>query len=331
MMKCVPVKWHELAEEVVAGGALSRDDALAVLKSSDDELLAVLNAAFRVRRRYFGRKVNLHVIRNAKSGGCSEDCAFCSQSAVSTSPIDSYPMVSADQLVAGARGAWQVGAVKYCMVTSGRCPSENVLAVVCEAARRITAEMPIRLCGSLGTLTDAQARQLKAAGLTRYNHNLETARRFFPQICSTHTWDERVATVRRARAAGLEACCGGILGLGETLEDRVDLAFALRDLRAEAIPINLFNPRQGTPLASRTQLSAAAGLKAMAMFRLVNPKAELRAAGGREACLGAMQSLALFAVNSIFTQGYLTTPGQGESKDLAMLAEAGFEVGQIEG
>jgi len=331
MIRCVPMKWDQLAEQVLAGRGLSGEEALAVLQSADDELLAVLNAAFRVRRRYFGRKVNLHVIRNAKSGGCSEDCAFCSQSAVSKSPIESYPMVSADELVAGAREAWQLGAVKYCMVTSGRWPSENVLAVVCEAARRITAEMPIRLCTSLGTLTDEQARQLKAAGVTRYNHNLETARGFFPQICSTHTWDERVATVRRARAAGLEACSGGILGLGETLEDRVNLAFALRDLQVEAIPINLFNPRQGTPLASQTRLSPAEGLKAMAMFRLANPKAELRAAGGREACLGAMQSLALFAVNSIFTQGYLTTPGQGASKDLAMLSEAGFEVGQVEG
>ena len=325
------MNWKQLAEDVLAGRALARAEALAVLEAPDDELLALLDAAFRVRRKHFGRKVNLHVIRNARSGGCSEDCAFCSQSAVSRAPIETYPLQSADELVSGARAAAELGAVKYCLVTSGRQPSAATLAAVCAAARRIAPELPIRLCVSLGALTDEQARQLKAAGVTRYNHNLETSRRFFPHICSTHTWDERAATVRRARAAGLEACCGGILGLGETLEDRVDLALALRDLHVEAIPINLFNPRSGTPLAGQQKMPALAGLKAMAMFRLVNPTAELRAAGGREACLGPLQPLALFAVNSIFTQGYLTTPGQGLSSDLAMLAAAGFEVGQIEG
>jgi len=325
------MNWTALAEAVLAGRAVTRAEALAVLQAPDDDLLAVLDAAFRVRRQTFGRRVNLHVIRNARSGGCSEDCAFCSQSSVSQADIDSHPLQSDEELAAGVRAAADIGAVKYCMVTSGRRPSAQVLATVCAAARRITQELPIRLCVSLGALDAAQAAQLKAAGVTRYNHNLETAERFFPQICSTHTWAERVATVRCARAAGLEACCGGILGLGETLADRVDLALTLRELQVEAIPVNLFNPRPGTPLAGQPRLPARDGLKALAMFRLVNPRTELRAAGGREACLGALQPLALFAVNSIFTQGYLTTPGQGSSRDLAMLADAGFEVGQLEG
>ncbi|MCX6998318.1 MAG: biotin synthase BioB [Kiritimatiellaeota bacterium] len=325
------MNWQHVGDDVAAGRVLTRPAALAVLQAPDDELLAVLDAAFHVRRKYFGRKVNLHVIRNARSGGCSEDCAFCSQSAVSSAPIEQYPLQSADELVAGARAAADVGAVKYCIVTSGRQPSAEVLAAVCAAARRIVQELPIRLCVSLGVLNAGQAQELKAAGVARYNHNLETAQRFFPHICSTHTWSERVATVLRARAAGLEACCGGILGLGETLDDRVDLALTLRELQVEAIPVNLFNPRPGTPLAGRSKMPALESLKALAMFRLVNPTAELRAAGGREACLGQLQPLALFAVNSIFTQGYLTTPGQGPSRDLAMLAEAGFEVGQVEG
>ena len=325
------MNWKQLAEQVLAGRALARAEALAVLQAPDDDLLAILDAAFAVRRKHFGRKVNLHVIRNARSGGCSEDCSFCSQSAVSSAPIEQYPLREPDELFSGAQAAAELGAVKYCMVTSGRRPSAETLASVCGAARRIAHELPIRLCVSLGTLTDEQARELKAAGVTRYNHNLETAQRFFPNICSTHTWEERVATVRRARAAGLEACSGGILGLGETLEDRVDLALTLRELQVEAIPVNLFNPREGTPLAAQPRLPATEGLKALAMFRLVNPAAELRAAGGREACLGQLQPLALFAVNSIFTQGYLTTGGQGASRDLAMLADAGFEVGQIEG
>lgn len=320
----------KIADEVLAGRVLTRHEALTLMQAPDDELLTLLDAAFRVRRQFFGRKVNLHVIRNARSGNCSEDCTFCSQSALSKAPIKRYPMESADDLFAGAQEAAQTGAVKYCMVTSGRHPSEQVLEAVCDAARRITAELDIRLCVSLGTLTDDQARRLKNAGVRRYNHNLETSRRFFPQICTTHTWDERVTTIRRARAVGLEACCGGILGLGETLEDRVELAMTLHELEVEAIPVNFFNPRSGTPLATQRVMTPNEGLKALAMFRLVNPRAELRAAGGREAVLGAMQPLALFAVNSIFTQGYLTTPGQGSNRDLEMLAQAGFEMGQIE-
>ncbi len=325
------MNWNALADNVLAGQQVSRAEALAMLGAPDDDLLALLDAAFRIRRNHFGRKVNLHVIRNAQSGNCSEDCSFCSQSARSQAEIERYAMESADALIVGAQEAAEVGAVKYCMVTSGRRPSEQVLTAVCAAAGRISGDMKIKLCVSLGSLTDEQARRLKAAGVTRYNHNLETSRRFFPQICSTHTWDERVATVRRARAAGLEACCGGIIGMGETLEDRVDLALALRDLEVEAIPVNLFNPRAGTPLAGRPVLGAIEALKVLAMFRLVNPRAELRAAGGREAILGLMQPLALYAVNSIFTQGYLTTAGQGTNRDLEMLTQAGFEMGQVEG
>jgi biotin synthase len=325
------MNWTQLADEILAGRAATRAEALALLNAPDDDLLALLAAAFRVRLKYFGRKVNLHIIRNAQSGNCSEDCSFCSQSARSKAEIERYAMESADSLIVGAQEAAEVGAVKYCMVTSGRRPSEQVLTAVCSAAEWIASDLRIKLCVSLGSLTDEQAQRLKAAGVTRYNHNLESSRRFFPQICTTHTWDERVETIRRARAAGLEACCGGIIGMGETLEDRADLALALRDLEVEAIPVNLFNPRAGTPLADRPVLGAVEALKTLAMFRLVNPKAELRAAGGREAILGMLQPLALYAVNSIFTQGYLTTAGQGTSRDLEMLKQAGFEMGMIEG
>ncbi|MCX7009673.1 MAG: biotin synthase BioB [Kiritimatiellaeota bacterium] len=325
------MNWTQLADEILAGRTATRAEALAMLGAPDDDLLALLDAAFRIRRHHFGRKVNLHIIRNAQSGDCTEDCSFCSQSVRSQAEIERYAMESAAALISGAQEAAEVGAVKYCMVTSGRRPSEQVLTAVCSAAERIASDLKIRLCVSLGSLTDEQAQRLKAAGVTRYNHNLESSRRFFPEICTTHTWDERVATIRRARAAGLEACCGGIIGMGEALEDRADLALALRDLEVEAIPVNLFNPRAGTPLADRPVLSAVEALKTLAMFRLVNPKAELRAAGGREAILGMLQPLALYAVNSIFTQGYLTTAGQGTNRDLEMLKQAGFEMGQVEG
>ncbi|MBU1908765.1 MAG: biotin synthase BioB [Verrucomicrobia bacterium] len=324
------MNWLEYGERVRAGGALTRDEALAVLRSSDDELLGVLQAAFLVRRAHFGRNVNLHILRNAQSGLCGENCSFCSQSAVSTAGIERYPLQSVEEIVAGAVEAQRLGAVKYCVVTSGRAPAEETLETFCEVARRVRKQTSLHLCVSPGLLTEAQAQALARAGVHRVNHNLETSRRYFSTICDTHTYDDRVATVRVVKAAGMEVCCGGILGLGESLEDRVDLAFALRALEVDSIPVNFFNPRPGTPLAERPKLGAMEGLRGLALFRLVNPARDLRAAGGREACLGALQPLALFAANSIFTNGYLTTPGQGRSADAAMLEEAGFRPAQLE-
>jgi len=321
--------WNEMAERALAGG-VGRGDALAVLRSGDDELLAVMDAAFRVRLRHFGRRVNLHVLNNARCGSCSENCVFCSQSAVSTAEVESYPMRDVEELVSGAREAVKLGAVKYCMVTSGRGPSESDLAVFCEACRRIKSELRVHLCVSPGLLTPEQARRLKAAGADRINHNLETSERFFPSICGTHSHAERVATIRAAQAAGLEICCGGLMGMGETLEDRVELAMTLRELGVDSIPVNFLDPRRGTPLEGRPRLTPGECLRALAMFRVVNPTTDIRAAGGREVCVGAMQPLCLYAANSIFTQGYLTTPGQGYGEDLKLLHDAGFEIGAIE-
>ena len=324
------MNWLEYGERVQAGGAPTRGEALAVLQSSDDDLLVVLQAAFLVRRQYFGRDVNLHILRNAQSGLCGENCAFCSQSAVFTAEIERYPLQSVEEIVAGAVEAQRLGAVKYCVVTSGRTPAKETLETFCEATRRIRKLTSLHLCISPGLLTDMQAQSLARAGVHRVNHNLETSRLYFPNICDTHTYDDRVATVRAVKAAGMEVCCGGILGLGESLEDRVDLAFALCELQVESIPVNFFNPRPGTPLANRPRLNAADGLRGLAMFRLVNPSRDIRAAGGREACLGSLQPLALYAANSIFTNGYLTTSGQGRPADATMLEEAGFHPAQLE-
>jgi biotin synthase len=247
--------WNALADRVLDGEPARPDEALAVLASGDDELLGLLDAAFRVRLRYHGRDVRLHVLRNAKSGACPEDCAFCSQSVVHHTDVSRYRLQSVDELLAGAHDAHRMGAVKYCMVTATRGPSDRELDTICEAVRRIKAEVPINVCTSLGLLKEGQAERLAAAGVTRFNHNLEASRRFFPEICSTHSFDDRVATVRRARAAGMEACCGGIMGMGETLEDRVALAFELRHLEVESIPVNFLDPRPGTPLAESSRLS----------------------------------------------------------------------------
>ncbi len=302
---------------------------MAVLCSSDDELLQVLDAAFKVRRHHHGRDVRVHVLQNAKSGVCPEDCGFCSQSLKADSGVERYRMQTVDELVAGARRARSMGAVTYCMVTATRGPSSAELDTVCEAVRRIKSEMGLSICTSLGLLTPEQATTLAGAGVDRFNHNLETSRRHFDKVVSTHDYDDRIATVRAATAAGMQACCGGIIGMGEGLQDRVDMAFELRELRVASIPINFLDPRPGTPLSDQTKTPPADCLRALAMFRLVNPEADIRVAGGREAVLQTMQSLALYPANSIFASGYLTTDGQGCDKDVAMIEAAGFRVAEI--
>ncbi|MEI6563556.1 MAG: biotin synthase BioB [bacterium] len=321
--------WDALSRRVLAGEGLQRDEALAILKSDENELLGLLNAAFLLRHHYFARKVSLHVIRNAKSGGCSEDCAYCSQSSASTGVVPCYPLQSEEELLQGAREAREMGAIRYCIVTSGRSPSPEVLERIARAVRRIKRESPLSICVSLGILTDGQAAELKAAGVDRYNHNLETSEQFFPTICTTHSYAERKATAARVKSAGMELCSGGLMGMGETLEDRVGLAIAMRDVKADSIPLNFLDPRPGTGLMNRPRIAAGDVLRTLALFRFVHPDREIRIAGGREACLGPLQVLALYPANSMFTSGYLTTPGQGYQADRRMLEMAGFDVVEI--
>ena len=321
--------WNALADRVLAGSAASSDDALAVLTSPDDELLAVLHAAFRLRERYHGTDVRIHVLKNAKSGLCPEDCAFCSQSTKFQTGVERFGLLSVEELVAGAREAAAMGAVKYCMVTSTRGPSERDLETICAAVRQIKRELNLNVCTSLGLLKEGQAEQLAAAGVTRFNHNLESSRAHFPEVCSTHDYDDRIRTVKAAKAAGMEACCGGIMGMGERLEDRVALAMELRALEVESIPVNFLDPRPGTPLGDRARLTPQDCLRALAMFRFVNPTRDIRIAGGREVNLRHLQPLALYPANSLFCNGYLTTPGQGPEADMRMIADLGFRVAEL--
>jgi biotin synthase len=321
--------WNDLAERVLGGQPASADEARAVLHAPDDDLLALLQAAFRVRAHHHGRDVRLHVLQNAKSGRCSEDCAFCSQSSRFETGVDTYRLQTVEELVEGARRAHAMGAVKYCMVTATRGPSQRDLDTVCEAVRRIKAELNINVCTSLGLLKEGQAEQLAAAGVTRFNHNLETSERHYGALCSTHTWEERVATVKRARAAGLEACCGGIMGMGESEDDRLELAFTLRALEVESIPVNFLDPRPGTPLGDRARLSPQECLRILCMFRFVNPTRDIRIAGGREVNLRDLQALALWPANSLFVNGYLTTGGAGYERDVRMIEDAGFRVAEL--
>jgi biotin synthase len=323
------MNWSILANKSLCDDGISRTEALSVLDAGPDELPGVIDAAFTVRRRFWGRGVNLHVLCNAKSGMCRENCAFCSQAIGAYSGVDRYGMMSVEELVAGAHAAHAKEAVKFCMVTATRGPSDDELSVICEAARRIKKDISIHLCASLGLLTRDQARRLKEAGIDRFNHNLESSSRYYPEICQTHTWEDRVQTIRFAKEAGMEACCGGIMGMGETREDRVELAFTLREIEVESIPVNFLDPRPGTPLVDTERIAPADALLSLCMMRFVNPSRDIRVAGGREVCLRSMQPLALYPANSMFTEGYLTTPGQGETKDLEMIRDAGFFVRPI--
>jgi biotin synthase len=235
-------------------------------------------------------------------------------------------MKSVDELVDAARRAHATRAKRYCMVTATRGPSQKDLDTICEAAQRIKAELDIELCASLGLLTEAKAERLVAAGVDRFNHNLETSERHYGRIVSTHSWQDRVETVRIAQRAGMDTCCGGIVGLGEDENDLLDLAFALRELDVDSVPVNFLDARPGTPLAGYPLVEPGHALRALCMFRFVHPRTDLRVAGGREITLRALQALALYPANSIFTQGYLTTGGATAHADHQMIRDAGFEL-----
>jgi biotin synthase len=316
-----------LADDVLGGEAVSRERARALLGIRDESLRDLLWAAFRIREATFGRRVKVCVLQNARSGLCPEDCHYCSQSSISTAEIPRYRLLSEEALVDGARHAVRSGARRYCMVTSGRGPSQPDIERLTQAARRIKREFPeIEICVSLGLTSEAQARALKASGVGWVNHNLNTSERFHPNICSTHGFADRVQTVRNVKAAGLSTCCGGIIGMGEQDEDIIDLAFALRDLAVDSLPVNFLHPIDGTPLEGANFLDPVRALKALCLFRFTNPTAEIRAAGGRERNLREWQALALYPANSIFVRGYLTTPGQSPDEARRMIEEMGFQV-----
>jgi biotin synthase len=324
-----PIKigdWEGYADKVLAGNPLTREEALSILKADDDELLSIMNAAFRIRKHYYGKKVKLNLIVNAKSGLCPEDCGYCSQSIISKAPIEKYPMLSKDILVEGARKAMDLKVGTYCIVASGRGPSERDLGTVIDAVKEIKATMPMKICACLGILNESQALRLKEAGVDRYNHNLNTSKENYSNITTTHTYDDRVETVNQAKSSGMSPCSGLIIGMGETDEEIVELGHALRALDADSIPINFLNAIDGTPLEGRKDLDPRKCLKVLAMMRFVTPSKEIRVSGGREVNLRSLQSLGLYAANSVFVGDYLTTKGQDWTDDHKMVEDLGFEI-----
>ncbi|MBI4343290.1 MAG: biotin synthase BioB [Candidatus Omnitrophica bacterium] len=322
----IKLPWPDLIRRSLAGQGISRDEGLAILALPDEQLPELLQAAFEVRQAHFGKRVKLCMLQNARSGLCPEDCHYCSQSSVSSAKIDKYPLMESEQLLEGAQRAHEAGATRYCMVTSGRGPTDEEIEQFCAVTRRIRQRYPLEICVCLGLLTEAQARKLKDAGVGWVNHNLNTSERFYPEICSTHTYQDRVETVRNVRKAGLKTCSGGIVGMGETDEDILDMAFACREIGMDSIPVNFLHPIKGTPMEALRFLTPMKALKVLCLFRFLNPASEIRAAGGREVNLGPAQAQALYAANSIFIEGYLTTPGQQAQEARRMIEEFGFEV-----
>jgi biotin synthase len=323
----------QLADRIIAGHRLTREEAIALTHiEGQDSILLLCEAADAVRQACCGNTVDLCSIINVKSGNCSENCGFCSQSVHhpgTDSPI--YGLKPRDEILAQAKAAESAGASRFCLVSQGRGPKysspkskefEEILATV----RQIIDETNVKPCCALGEVTPEQAKALAEAGVTRYNHNLESSENFYPEIVTTHTWGDRVATIKNLKAAGIQACSGGIIGMGESWEDRIDLALAARELEVESVPLNLLNPRSDTPLGNLPKLDPYEALKAIAIFRLILPEQIIRYAGGRESVMGELQHLGLKAgINAMLIGHYLTTLGQPPDQDRAMLEQLGLQ------
>lgn len=321
---------NKLERSALSGKGISFKEAVKLLKIELDERLGYLfGLTNSVRTKFRKNIINLCAITNAKSGNCSQDCAFCSQSLHHNTEILTYPLISEDEIIQRARKAVEMKASRFCVVISGRgIESEDEIKIICNAFLKIKHEFPkLSLDASLGFISHEQAENLKASGLIRYNHNLETSESFFKNICSTHTYNDRLAMVKMLKSIGLEVCCGGIFGLGESPIQRVELAFALRQLNVNCIPINFLQPIDGTRLAGNVSLSPLELLKTVAIYRLILPTKEIRICGGRQSNLRSLQSLIFIAgADAIIIGDYLTTKGSLPDEDLKMIEDLGLKV-----
>jgi biotin synthase len=320
----------ELAERVSAGTPVTQEEALELINTPDSQLMSLLAGGEKLRRHAHGNKVKLCGIVNAKSGRCSENCSFCAQSAHHKTDCPVYPLMSKEELVASAKNAEEkMSATCFSIVTSGKSVhTEDELATIGSALATVAKETKLNRCVSLGTLNLSQIQKLKASGLIRLHHNLETAESYFDKICTTHTYQERIKTIKLAQAAGLEICSGGIFGLGETPAQRIELAFALEELNVQSVPINILNPVAGTPAAeSYKPMSPFEVLKLVAAYRFVLPSQDIGIFGGRERSLGTLQPLMFIAGANVTLIGdYLTTKGEAPERDLQIIRDLGLEI-----
>ncbi len=309
------------------GTGLDEAGVLEVLRLPDDEIPAALQLAHEVRMAWCGPEVEVEGIVSLKTGGCPEDCHFCSQSGLFTSPVRAV-WLDIPALVEAARQTAATGATEFCIVAAVRGPDARLMAQLADGVKAIREAVDINIAASLGMLTKEQVGELVALGVHRYNHNLETSRSFFPNVVTTHTWEERWDTLRMVRESGMEVCCGGILGLGETPQQRAEFAIQLQQLDPHEVPLNFLNPRPGTPLSDQPVLDPRDALRAIAAFRLALPRTILRYAGGREITLGDLGTRdgLLGGINAVIVGNYLTTLGRSPSDDLALLDELSMPV-----
>ncbi len=320
-------------EEAVIGERrlLSRDELSRLAALGEGAVVPLASLAHQVRLAWCGPAVEVEGIVSAKTGGCPEDCHFCSQSSRFDSPVKATPFLDHDEVLAAARETAQLGASEFCLVLAVRGPDERTLERILRLVPLVRQETGLNVAVSAGILTSDQARRLAEGGVHRYNHNLETARSFFPKVVSTHTFDERLETCRLVKAEGMELCCGVLLGLGESEDQRIELIAELQDLRPDEVPINFLNPRPGTPLADRPRLSALEAIRWIALFRLGLPGVILRYAGGREVTLRDLQALGMTAgINALIVGNYLTTLGRSPEEDLGMLADLQMPVAALQ-
>lgn len=321
--------FRKLALDVLEGYELTDAEAMSILHCPDEELLELLNGAYKIRHHYYGNKVKLNMIINTKSGLCPENCGYCAQSSISTAPIEKYRMMSKESILEGAAQANQLNAGTYCIVASGRGPSNKELDEVVSAVKEIKESYNMKVCACLGLLKPDQATKLKEAGVDRYNHNINTSESHHESITTSHTYQDRVQTVELIKEAGISPCSGVIIGMKESTEDVVKMARSLKALDADSIPVNFLHAINGTPLAGTDELNPRYCLKVLCLMRFINPSKEIRISGGREVNLRSLQPLGLYPANSIFVGDYLTTAGQESTADHQMLKDLGFKIDYV--
>jgi len=318
---------RRIGDKVLEGKSLTMKETFPLLETEGPDIVELAAVANRVRVAFKGNDIDLCSLLNAKSGRCSEDCAFCAQSAHYTTEAPVYPLMDVNEMVKEAREAQERRTGRFCLISSGRQLNDKEFETVLDALSQIRERTDLALDCSFGTLTRERAEALKKVGVTRYNHNLETAESHFSTICTTHSFRDRIRTIDILKDQGFSICCGGIIGLGESAQQRLELAFSLRELGVDCIPLNILNPRSGTPLEHSKPIPPMEIIRTIALFRLILPKGTLKIAGGREVNLRDLQSLALLAgANGLIVGNYLTTPGRSAEDDLIMLRDLGFEI-----
>lgn len=318
--------YSNLAQKSLAGESLSDEICQQILDVSQLELLPLLDAAFQVRQKFTGREVQVHIINNAQNGFCPEDCHYCAQAKTSSADIEDYSLKGEKEILAEAERAYKAGAFRYCMVFAGRGPSPRRIETLSRLVKQIKEKYNLQVCISAGLIDEPGAQKLKDAGLDRLNHNLNTSERNYPNICTTHTYQDRLNTLMSATKVGLSLCSGMIVGLGEKSNEIVEIAMNFRKLKVRSIPINFLIPIKGNTLTEIAHLTPEYCLRILCLFRFLNPDAEIRAAAGREGHLRSMEVMALYPANSIFLDGYLNTRGSSRAKTLRMIKDAGFTI-----